>query len=150
VITVSSHGNGNTANLLTQNEDEWFSQDVANSWIAWTLPHGITFAIESVRIRGRPTSNDRFGVVNFAIEGSADNVTWVTIIDSHRNPPSFQHWTSEAVIPAGSSQAFARIRLRQTGKDRRLPALGDRDWLVLTYVDFGGTIVYRTEVRHAD
>jgi hypothetical protein len=31
VITVSSHGAGNTANLLTENDDEWHSTSTANS-----------------------------------------------------------------------------------------------------------------------
>jgi hypothetical protein len=99
-------------------------------------------AVDSVRIRGRVKGTDPYGVVNFEIEGSSDGATWDTIISSERTIPTSRNWTTEARLPSQSAAAYPRIRLRQTGKCARPAGKTQNDHLVLTCVDFGGTIVY--------
>jgi hypothetical protein len=147
VIHIPPKGVGNPSDLLTEGDDEWYSPCVPNSSIAWHLPHGIRMAIESVRMGGRrPESRthpaDPYGIVNFAIEGSSDNVTWFPIITSERNPPSFHNWVTEARIPREAAAPYPMIRLRQTGRCCRSDGVAGNDHLVLSYVDFGGTILY--------
>jgi hypothetical protein len=81
--------------------------------------------------------------VNFVIEGSFDGATWVTIISSERSRPTFRNWVTETHVPNEPTMAYERIRLRQTGKCARPTGnFPVNDYLVLSYVDFAGTIVY--------
>jgi hypothetical protein len=137
--TVSSQGKGNP-DLLPEAGNEWYSQNTPNSWIQWTMPAGVLVIIEHVKMKGRP--ND-YGVVNFAVEGSVDGRTWLSIMRSETCGPRFQNWETEAWLPDGNGTAFSMIRLMQTGKCHR-PNQGDAcDFLVLQAIDFGGKIVIR-------
>jgi hypothetical protein len=135
-ITVSSQGDGSVNNLLTEDTSEWYSNNVAGSWIQWRL-HGLKAAVHSVKIRGRIGG---YGVTSFVIQGSNDGVEWVPIIGSDSSPVTYENWVTQAraVAQAGSADGYSIVRLMQTG----LSAGANNNYLVLTYVDFGGNIIH--------
>jgi hypothetical protein len=140
-IAVSSTGGGSPESLFAESDSEWFSNSAANSWIQWHLAAGIAVILESVKIRGRTRATDPYGVMNWCLEGSLDGHTWLTIMRSDSCHPTFQDWTSEAHIDVKTHVPVSYIRLTQTGPSKH--GGGDPNHhLVLTYVDFGGTIFF--------
>jgi hypothetical protein len=139
-ITTSTSQRGSTNNLLTEDNSEWYSTNAPNSWIQWRIFGGIKVVIDRVKIRGRIGD---YGVVNFVVQGSLDGEQWLNVIDSETCAPSYRNWTTEAKSSPETPQlAFPIFRLKQTGICARAPGVAGNDWLVLSYVEYGGKIIY--------
>jgi hypothetical protein len=138
-ITVSSHYAGSTGHLLVEDNSAWYSQNLPNSWIQWTITGGLKAIISSVKIMGLPSNFS--GVRDFIIQGSNDNAVWTTIIDSKTCPTTFENFVTQAEALPQPQCPFSIIRLTQTGPRYRPPYNNDHH-LILTYVDFGGRIVF--------
>jgi hypothetical protein len=139
-ITVSSHVDGSTDNLLTEDDSYWASQNLPDSWIQWTITGGLKAIISSVKIRGDmrvPPS----GVKDFIIEGSNDGGVWMTIIDSKISPMTFENCVTQAEALPQPQRSFTIIRLTQTGL-RYCPDYPNRHYLNVSYVDFGGKVIF--------
>jgi hypothetical protein len=139
-ITVSSHRSGSTNDLLTEDNNSWYSNNLPNSWIQWTISGGLKAIISSVKITGRPSFS--FGVKDFIIEGSNDNAVWTTILDSKTCPTTIENFVTQAKALPQPQRPFSIIRLTQTGPRYRPPNSTAGHYLSLTYVDFGGRILF--------
>jgi hypothetical protein len=139
-INVSSHLDGSTENLLTEDDRYWLSMDEPNSWIQWTITGGRKVIISSVKIRGdmRPPLA---GVKDFMIMGSNDGAVWTTIIDSKTCPMTFENFVTEAEALPKLQLSFSIIRLTQTGPTY-FPGCPEEHRLYLTYADFGGKVIF--------
>jgi hypothetical protein len=137
-ITVSSHFNGGTDNLLTEDDSWWSSGDEPNSWIQWTITSGLKAIISCAKIRGRPPFS---GVKDFIIEGSNDGAVWTRIIDSKTCPTTFKNFFTQADALRQPQRSFSIIRLTQTGP-RFCPESANNHYLALTYVDFSGRVIF--------
>jgi hypothetical protein len=138
-ITVSSHNAGSTNNLLVEDNSVWYSQNLPNSWIQWTIAGGPKAIISSVKIKGLPSNPS--GVRDFIIQGSNDSAVWTTIIDSKTCPTTFEDFVTQAEALPQPQRPFSIIRLTQTGPRYRPPSNNDHH-LTLTYVDFGGKVIF--------
>lgn len=87
-IKVSWQGNGDPS-LLPTGGGELYSANEPRSWIQWTMPSGIRVIIDHVKMKGRQNA---YGVTNFAVEGSFDGVTWISIIRSETCNVQYQNW----------------------------------------------------------
>jgi hypothetical protein len=142
-ITVSSHYGGSTGNLLTEDDTYWASTNEPKSWIQWTISGGIKAIISSVKIRGNINQGNwhASGVKDFIIGGSNDNAVWTTIIDSKTCPTTFENFVTQAEALLQPQPSFSMIRLTQTGS-RYCPKNPNNHELVVTYVDFGGEVIF--------
>jgi hypothetical protein len=126
--------------LVDESESEWYSTNAQNSWIQWRVAGGVKvlFCVDRVKIRGRPNC---YRVVNFQIQGSNDGELWETIIDSKTCMLNVVDHVTEARVVQGHTglRPFPMIRLIQTGKN--INSGTPNDHLVLTYVDFGGSVI---------
>jgi hypothetical protein len=138
-ITVSSNHYGSTDNLLTEDNNYWMSRNLPNSWIKWTITGGLKAIISSVKIRGLPSA---CGVKDFIIEGSNDGAIWTTILDSNTWPTTFENFVAQTEELPQPQRPFSIIRLTQTGPKYCPSSSSPGHHLSLTYVDFGGEIVF--------
>jgi hypothetical protein len=142
-ISVSSHGAGNTDDLLAEDNTFWRSQSEPDSWIQWNITGGLKAIISSVKIRGYPRA---CGVADFIIECSNDGDVWTTILDSKTCPTTIENFVTQAEALPQPQRPFSIIRLTQTGP-RYFPGHSTDHVLYLTYVDFGGKIVFPATAR---
>jgi hypothetical protein len=144
-ITVSSHHYGSTDNLLAGDGSWWQTHSRPNSWIQWALPIGIKAIISSVKITG--IIWEQRGVRDFILEGSNDSRVWKPIIDSRTCPITVENSTTQGKALPQPGKAFSIIRLTQTGPEYFPSYSGISHHLTLTYVDFGGRIIFSSTAR---
>jgi hypothetical protein len=142
-VTVSATGAGNPECLFTEDNSEWYSPNTQGSWVQWTIGGGLKAVISCVKIRGRTEkeNSDLYGVKNFRIEGSNDAAGWTPIIESETCPTTLENWITRGQTVDQAQRGFSMIRLTQTGPAVRNLG-GAYHLLVLTYVDFGGKIIF--------
>jgi hypothetical protein len=144
-VLASSSGGGTPALTINRTSDEWFTGNIAGSWIAWNLNSPNKMSVTSYVLRNRSTSTTA-SLRNWILEGTnsvsifdiagVNAASW-TPIDTRNNDATFNALSQYYPIVAnGSASRFQYLRLRNTGVN----SSGTNE-LCLNEIEFYGSLL---------
>ncbi|MEH2287165.1 hypothetical protein [Nostoc sp.] len=112
-VTASSIGSGDPNTLSNRQADQFYTGDLANSWVMFEFVGQLKCQYYSIKSR----SNDsNFYPRTWKLQGSIDGSTWVDLDSQNNNATlvSAGQWLS---LPISATVSYSKMRILQNGLD---------------------------------
>lgn len=131
IVRASYTESGNPISLVDRANSEWFSNNIANSWVGFQIQTG-KFKCNYYSIKTRANNPDYYPR-NWILQASNDGINW-TILDTQIDNTALDSISQWLSLPVISTTSYSYFQLLQNGLDS-----SNSNYLCLGEVEIYGT-----------
>jgi hypothetical protein len=143
-VSCSSQAKGNVVDILNEQANEYWSEDVPSSWVAINLGSSRSLIAKAYSLR-HGSSSKADALRHWTLQGSTDAKNW-TVLRRHQDdnslngPFAFAAWNIDA-----STTAYRYFRVLQTGKNS-----SNNNFLSLSGIELYGDLFDKSHLTNLD
>ena len=114
IVSASYSESGNPISLVDRQNSEWFSNNVANSWVGFQIQAG-KLKCNHYSIKTRANNPDYYPR-NWILKASNDGINW-TVLDTQTDNTALNSVSQWLSLPVISTMSYSYFQLLQNGLD---------------------------------